>query len=126
MGQSQRQFERYDVSHSDFFGGYLTESDHHLKLATIGKGGCGFFSSSLNPDLAPPKEIVCSLYTTGKEGYEDSMVLMGNLVYITPKNSQGGGHFYYGVQFFEEDRAKLDKAISRLEELARKGEVQRV
>jgi hypothetical protein len=77
-------------------------------------------------EFAPPREVVCTVFTTGSGGYEESHILMGNMVYITTANSSSGAQFYYGVKFYEEDQKKLEKAISRLQQLADRGEVQQV
>ncbi|TVQ78111.1 MAG: hypothetical protein EA369_07600 [Bradymonadales bacterium] len=127
MGSSsQREFQRYDVSHCFVLGGEISEYPQQLRMTTLGQGGCGFFSTEALPEIAPPREVACSIFSVNSEGYEESHILMGNVLYITPSNSTAGVSFYYGVKFFEEDRRKLKRLISKLERLAQKGELQRV
>lgn len=110
------------MSHCEVLGGHITEADHQLRLSTLGGGGCGFYSPDALTAFAPPKEILCSVFTVNHSGYDESHILQGNVVYVAPV----GGAFYYGVRFFEEDQVKLKAAISHLEKLAKKGEIQQV
>lgn len=117
----KRRFKRYQVSHSDILGGNLTESDYQLKLASIGLGGCGFIGISSVDSLIPPKEIICSFFTKYGLEFKESQIVQGNLIYVRPANIHPFVALYYGVKFYDEERAKLAPLIHQLEVLDRKG-----
>jgi hypothetical protein len=123
--KKRRKFQRYDVSHSLELGGSIPEASSLLRLATIGLGGCGFFSEDVDPGLVPPKEIVCSFFATGEAGYERSEYVVGNIVYMRPANFSTGSAFHYGIKFHQEEINKIQPFIKGLEKLAEKGELPR-
>lgn len=122
----KRAHPRFDVSHCEKLGGSITTGTQELPLATLGKGGCGFYSALPVAELAPPREVICTVYLTNNSGFEETHILMGNMLYITPSNSVSGAQFYYGVRFYEEDQDKLNTALIKLQELADRGEIQQV
>lgn len=125
-GSKKRKYKRYDISHSQRFGGTLTQAGSELKLATIGLGGCGFYSDTLDPELAPPSEIICSIFATDETGLNQSEFVVGNVIYTRPANSTTGQPaFHYGVCFHQEEQEKIGRMIGQLEDLAESGEVSR-
>lgn len=122
MPAAERQFTRYNVSHSELVGGSISEAGTSLRMISLSKGGCGFVSTDLVEDFAPPKEVVCSIYEKDGLEYRSSELLLGNLVYIRPTN---GSIFTYGVRFHENERKKIEAFVKRLEALSQSGKLEK-
>jgi len=118
---NQRRYLRYDVSHCGMVGGSIPESDGGVHLASLSKGGCAFFAHEADPNLVPPREVICSFFSTEGDEIKDSQFIIGNLIYLKPANFSAGLGFQYGVRFHDEDRQKIEPIIQHLELLAGQG-----
>ncbi len=127
MQEFARKFPRYDVSHAAELGGTISESPVRLRLASLSFGGCGFYGSSPEEEFWPPKEVMCSIFCPGKERvFQESRLLVGNLIYIRPINTVATTSYFYGVKFHDEDRFKVRDLLERLENLAKSGQIDRI
>lgn len=127
MAEFIRRFQRYDVSHAAELGGSVSETPLRLRLATLSFGGCGFYGSAPRDEFWPPKEVVCSIFCPGRDRvFEESRLLLGNLIYIRPINTAEISSYFYGVKFHDEDRFKIKDLLERLEKLAKSGQIDRI
>lgn len=122
----ERKFKRYDVAHCLEVGGQMSDSPVEMRLATLSRGGCAFFASTTSLRFRPPKEIICTFFSTNENNeFVQSEVVVGHLIYLIPINRENGRvDYYYGIKFLEEDQAKLDGIVSILEDLEAEGVVQ--
>lgn len=122
-----RQFTRFNLAHSPQFGGSISESPVRLRLASLSLGGCGFYGGAPSDDFYPPKEVICSIFESSSEqAFKESHLLVGNLIYLKPTNQGSGDAYYYGVKFHEQDRQKIQELISKMENLAKSGHLDRL
>ncbi|PIR23663.1 MAG: hypothetical protein COV44_01705 [Deltaproteobacteria bacterium CG11_big_fil_rev_8_21_14_0_20_45_16] len=121
-----RQFPRFEVSHCESVGGVMPEASSSFQLSTLGLGGCAFLSTSGETGFVPPKEVLCSIYSSDESGVNDAQFVVGNLIYLRPISLGTLAGFQYGVKFHHEERAKLRGILEHLEALADQGVVLRV
>jgi hypothetical protein len=127
MAEFIRKFPRYDVSHASELGGTISESPVRLRLASLSFGGCGFFGSPPSDEFWPPKEVMCSIFCPGRDrAFQESRLLLGNLIYIRPVNTVVSASYFYGVKFHDEDRFKVRDLLDRLENLVKSGQIDRL
>jgi hypothetical protein len=127
MTQVNRQSPRYKMTNATIVTAKFDRTGNHSDkvLATLGEGGCGFISSTMDKRYQPVKRIYVKLtLTSGNDAAPVEIEVQGNLMYVQPIQLDGKEFFFYGVQFISAHLSYLKPIITELETLAKEGKIE--
>jgi len=118
----KRQFKRYRVSRSEILAGFVVSCKAPHELQSLGVGGCGFLGGDLEDELQLNQKVSC-VFSLPDSTWQ---VVEGRILYARPLDQGPSPKIFYGIEFSENDRKRIEPAIENLEHLAADGQIQRV
>jgi len=125
-GRERRKFTRYKVWDIKRLIFQMENQTDSKLLVTLSLGGCSFFWPHPDLNFKPVRPVKCHFemepINSNLPGLK--VELMGNLIYIRTLDLDGFDMAYFGVEFDEKERDKLQPIVDELGMMANEKKIQ--
>jgi len=119
MAKNLRKHPRFKVDSLPNIGGSLgLEGDGEI-LVTLAEGGAGFYAFEEEPRVNPPQLIICKINWQEEEIKVRGVLRYAKCLQVTDEKQVT----YYGVEFLEDEKEKINGVVEVLQKLLDSGEI---